>query len=255
MVSERDHLQLYRGKDYKITDDIIVHTPTIGEICDYGEQAYFTMVSNLCATGSDLCWQLEKAKIKWDEIPDYDLFRLILSNFYSTEQTSILFGNELNLKEMKEAYDSIEDKIVLLQTVNRDGVDHDIVIDTDIYDKIVTHLRNVHGLKKNSDKPGNEVARQAMIEDAEEEYMIAKSKPYKSSMLQMVSAMVNSEGFKRNDKDVWNMNIYAFMDSVKRISKIRDVTLLLQSGYSGFGIDLSKIKNKDKMLNYMGELD
>ena len=65
--------------------------------------------------------------------------------------------------------------------------------------------------------------------------------------------MVNSDGFKRDDQTVWYMNIYAFTDSVKRIDKIRNSNLLLQSGYSGFGIDLKKIKKEE--LNYMGELN
>ena len=65
--------------------------------------------------------------------------------------------------------------------------------------------------------------------------------------------MVNSEGFKRNDVTVWDMNIFAFMDSVKRISKINSAKLLLQSGYSGYGIDLKKIKKEE--LDFMGELN
>ena len=64
--------------------------------------------------------------------------------------------------------------------------------------------------------------------------------------------MVNSDGFKRDDQTVWDMNIFAFTDSVKRIDKIRNSNLLLQSGYSGFGVDLKKIKKEE--LNYMGEL-
>ena len=43
------------------------------------------------------------------------------------------------------------------------------------------------------------------------------------------------------------------MDSVARVSKIKNAELLLQSGYSGFGIDLKKIDRET--LNYMGELD
>ena len=42
------------------------------------------------------------------------------------------------------------------------------------------------------------------------------------------------------------------MDSVKRITKIKNSDLLLQSGYSGFGINL---KNLDKkQLDWLGEL-
>ena len=49
------------------------------------------------------------------------------------------------------------------------------------------------------------------------------------------------------------MKIYAFMDSVARIGKIKNAELLLQSGYSGFGIDLKKL-NKEET-NWLGELD
>ena len=49
-----------------------------------------------------------------------------------------------------------------------------------------------------------------------------------------------------------DMKINAFMDSVKRITKIKNSDLLLQSGYSGFGINL---KNLDKkQLDWLGEL-
>lgn len=70
--------------------------------------------------------------------------------------------------------------------------------------------------------------------------------------MNLVSAMVNSEGFKYNHKEVWNMKINAFMDSVQRISKIKDSSLILQSGYSGFGVDLKKIPSK--RLDWLGEL-
>ena len=65
--------------------------------------------------------------------------------------------------------------------------------------------------------------------------------------------MVNSDGFKRDDTTVFDMKIYAFMDSVARIGKIKNAELLLQSGYSGFGIDLKKL-NKEET-NWLGELD
>ena len=49
------------------------------------------------------------------------------------------------------------------------------------------------------------------------------------------------------------MKINAFMDSVKRIGKIKNAQLLLQSGYSGFGVNLKEINNKQ--LDWLGELD
>ena len=70
--------------------------------------------------------------------------------------------------------------------------------------------------------------------------------------MNLISAMVNSEGFKRDDVTVFDMNIYAFMDSVKRVSKIKNAQLLLQSGYSGFGIDLKDIDKKE--IEWAGEI-
>ena len=65
--------------------------------------------------------------------------------------------------------------------------------------------------------------------------------------------MVNSSGFKYTHTDVWDLKINAFMDSVKRIGKIKNAELLLQSGYSGFGISLKDINKKE--LDWLGELE
>ena len=89
-----DKLKLYRGDDIKINDYVSIHIPTIGEICDYGEGKYYSMVQNLCAVGIDLCWQLEEIGIKFDEISDYDLFVNILCRNYDTEATRIIFGDQ-----------------------------------------------------------------------------------------------------------------------------------------------------------------
>lgn len=135
-----------------------------------------------------------------------------------------------------------------------DGNYENIIIDEKIYLHIASCLRNIHGLKRDDRIAGNNSCRMAFIEDAKMEYEALKYEPKKSMLLQWISTLTNIEGFKRNDKTVWDMNIYAFMDSVKRIARIRNSSLLLQSGYSGFGIDLNKIKNKNE-LDYMGELD
>ena len=92
-----------------------------------------------------------------------------------------------------------------------------------------------------------------LIEDAKEAYLRNQNREYHSYLKNLISSMINSEGFKYNHSQVWDMKINAFMDSVNRITKIKNSDLLLQSGYSGFGIDLSKID--DKKLNWLGELD
>ena len=63
----------------------------------------------------------------------------------------------------------------------------------------------------------------------------------------------SSQGFKYNHAQIWDMKINAFLDSVKRISKIKNADLLLQSGYSSFGVNLKEISNDQ--INWLGELD
>ena len=216
---------------------------------DYGETKYYQMVATLCSVGIDWCWQLEEMGIPFDEISDYMLFHQILRKQYTSEDTKILFGDRLDLSTMKIYIDK-DNNVLLIQT---DDDHNDIVINEDIYFKIVAYLRKIHNLKRDDRVAGTKSCRMAFIEDAKMEYEARKHEPTKSSLLPMISTMVNSEGFKRDDTTVWDMNLYAFMDSVKRISKIKNSDLLLQSGYSGFGIDLKKIKKEE--LDYMGELN
>lgn len=240
-----DELRAYRGTAFDIEEGITVRQPTLGEICDYGEREYYQMVYTLTSVGADLKWQLDTAGIDYTKIDDYTLFYSILSKNYSTSQTSILFGDSLDFSSMELMMEKATEKVVMLQP---DGT----IFSKEAYDACIPCLRRMHGILRNDQVPANESTRRILIEDAREEYLLSKDKPYKSLLLPLISTMVNMPGFKRNDSSVWDMKIYAFMDSVKRISKIQNAGLLLQSGYSGFGVDLQKIDKKQ--LDYMGDL-
>ena len=53
-----DELKIYRGEDIKISDGITIHQPTLGEICDYGENEYYSMVHLVTSSPTDMNWQL-----------------------------------------------------------------------------------------------------------------------------------------------------------------------------------------------------
>ena len=208
------------------------------------------MVHTLCSVGADLKWQLDDIGTDYTKISDYELFYSILARGYSKEDTKILFGDILDFSQMQIVYnDDIKDNVMIQFLENSTQVR----IDRFIYSSIVNILRKMHKFKRNDELPGNEATRQILIDDARDEYEENKNKPSKSHLLPLISTMVNSEGFKRDDVTVFNMKIRAFMDSVARVGKIKNAELLLQSGYSGFGIDLKKIDKET--LNYMGELD
>lgn len=243
-----DELKLYRGQDFTVSEHITIHQPTLGEICDYGEQDYYSMIYHLTATPSSMKAQLWDMGIDYTTITPFELFYSLLYKLYSQEKTSILFGN-LDFTRFQVMQRVDQESIFLCQMID----DEPVIIDEYTYNLIMDYLRQIHMLQKDEKMPANESTKKILIEDALEEFERNRNKEYHSQLVNMVSAMINSEGFKYNHCEVWNMKINAFMDSVKRISKIKNANLLLQSGYSGFGVNLKKISNKQ--LDWLGELD
>lgn len=245
-----DELKIYGGNSYSINDAISIRQPELKEIREYGEKKYIHMVHSLCSVGADLKWQLDDIGIDYTRITDFELFCTVLAGRFTKEDTRILFGDILDFSQMKLIHNHDIHENVMIQITD---AGKQIIIDRFVYSSIVSILRKIHRIKRNDELPGNEATRQILIEDARDEYEENKNKPVRSYLLPLVSTMVNSEGFKRDDTTVFDMKIGAFMDSVARVGKIKNAELLLQSGYSGFGIDLKKIDRE--AINYMGELD
>nr|DAF93898.1 MAG TPA: hypothetical protein [Siphoviridae sp. ctZd434] len=191
-------------------------------------------------------FQLYDMGIDYTKIKDFELFYSLLSYGLAQNKTSILFG-DLSFTKFKLFKKTDSEDIVMYDPEN------DIEIDEYTYLVIADVLRKMHGLKRDNKLPANESTKMILIEDDREAYEMNKNKEYHSQLRNMISTMINCEGFKYNHSEVWDMKISAFMDSVKRISKIKNASLLLQSGYSGFGIDLKKVSNKQ--LDWFGELD
>lgn len=242
-----DELQVYRGKDYVISKYITIHQPTLNEICDMGESKYYQMVYNFTATPQSMKAQLWKMGIDYTEITPYMLFYIMLYRVYSKEFTSILFG-DLDFQKFKLLKHLDDESIYLSQYINGE----EVIIDEYTYTLIMDYLRKVHFIEKDERMPANNTTKMILIEDALDELKANENKEYHSLLTNLISALVNSEGFKYNHSQVWEMKINAFMDSVKRISKIKNAELLLQSGYSGFGINLKEIDKKQ--LDWLGEL-
>lgn len=282
-----DKLKLYSGDYYKISDHISIYQPTIGEIIDYGEREFYVMAFAFCTQPGDMKWQLWDQGIDWTEVKDWELFSTYLVKTLDKKSTSILFGDIIDFSEMKLEFDEDKNVDVLKQHVveildedenveiNEDKgflnrflkgffkkkndddkeiktLEYDIVIDPFIYKNMCEVLRETYGFSINKDKPGNQATKEIQIDLDRSDYIVAAKKPYHSNLFNYVSTLVNSEGFKHDEKTVMDMKIYPFMDSLKRISKIKNANLLLQSGYSGFGISLKEINKKE--LDWMGDL-
>lgn len=245
---QNDELKIYRGEDFVVSKHIVIHQPSLSEICDYGEREYYSMIYQLTATPQSMKVQLWDMGIDYTTITPYELFYNILYKLYPQEKTSIIFG-DLDFTKFQLMQRKDDESILLCQIIN----DEPVIIDEFTYNVIMDYLRQVHVIQKDEKVPANETTKIILIEDAREEYERNKNKEYHSQLKNLISSMINCEGFKYNHSQVWDMKINAFMDSVKRISKIKNANLLLQSGYSGFGVSL---KDVDKnQLDWLGELD
>jgi len=162
------------------------------------------------------------------------------------EYTQIILG-DLDLCTLEHGISSINDEPVLYDKDYGTG----IIIDRYTYQVIADYLIKTHAIKKKIERAGNEFTKQFLIQE-ERDLIIANNKTkFDSILYPLVSAMVNSEGFKYNHEQVWDMKINAFMDSVERIKRIKNVNYMMQGYYNGT-IDLSKGNQKE--LNWLGEL-
>lgn len=243
-----DELKIYRGEDFVVSEHIKIHQPCLSEICDHGEREYYSMIYNLTATPQSMKVQLWDMGIDYTKITPFELFYSIIYKLYPQNKTSIIFG-DLDFTRFQIMQRSDDESILLYQVIDNEPV----IIDEFTYNLIMDYLRQVHIIHKDEKLPANETTKIILIEDDREEIERNKNKEYHSQLKNWISAMINSEGFKYNHSEVWDMKINAFMDSVKRISKIKKADLLLQSGYSGFGVNLNEVSNKQ--LDWLGELE
>lgn len=225
-----DELRLYFGDDIKIADGVVLKSPTIGNVVDYGEATYFSVVQTLCATPSSMKVKLDDLKLDWMKVTDWQLFMMLCPSF-DQEQTSLVLG-DLDLSKLKPYSMGDTEDVVL------SNEDHTIIINEIIYNVLVTYLRKMHGFKKQVDKAGNKITHKVLIDLARQDEKMAAKKPYKSFLLPLVSSL---QGRQKYTKDyIRNMGIYEFMNQINRAQIIVQADAALQGSWSGM-VDTKKI--------------
>lgn len=236
-----DALFLYFGDDYVVNDRIKIAQPTIGQIVDYGEAQYFSMIHTLSAIPSDLKSQLWDLGLDWCEVEDFDLF-IMLSQTMTPDKTGILFG-DIDFSKMKPFRNNQNGEIVLADK------ETGVIIDKLIYMRIVAYLRKLHNIKPKVEKAKGKRAKQAMIDEDRRNREYNKDKPFKSYLLPLISAVKVKQGYTK--EYVRNMGLFEFFDDLSRMQVIDSANHLLNGMYCGMA-DLSKVDKKE--LNWLREL-
>lgn len=241
---EYDELQMYFGEDYVINDKIRIHQPSIGEIVQYGEREYYSMVHTLTCIPSDMPSQLDDLGINYMEIEDFDLF-MMLTRGLVKEKTNILFG-DLDFSKFEPCLNQENNEKCLYDR------DNDILIDKLIYLRIVSYLRKLHSIKPKVRKAANETTRRIIIQLDRQKAQQSKKEEYKSQLKELISGMMRYPGFKYKKNELKECGLYEFMDSVQGAQIYVSTTALLSGMYSGM-IDTSKIDKKE--FNWMRGLE
>lgn len=236
-----DELKLYRGDNYVLPNGVEIICPTLGQICDYGESEYLSMISIFTATNIDRCAQLDDMGIDYTEISNFEMFSVFAMTLTNHKDnikidTSPLFG-ELDFSSFINV--ERDGKLCLINK-------NDVVFDSDIYEEMAAYIRKMHGMPQPQyTNVKNSFAKKQLIIDARNDAAYQKKlrafRGEKSAYLPYISALVNHPNFKYGWDNVWNMKVYAFFDSLKRISIINNADHLYQGLYSGC-IEYNKIK-------------
>ena len=241
---EYDELQMYFGVPFYINDKISIYIPTIGDIVEFGERQYYSMIHTLTCIPSDMKSQLDDLGIDYMEISDFELF-MMLSRGLPQESTKLILG-DLDLSKFEPYTNSKNNEPVLYDT------ETDTIIDRLIYMKIVEYIRKVHSIKPKVEKAKNKTTKKILIQLDRDKIKKAQKEPYKSQLKPLISAMMRYPGFKYKSNELKQCGLYEFMDTVQGAQIYVSSTSLLQGSYSGM-IDTSKINKKE--FNWMRGLD
>ena len=240
-ILDVDELKLYFGDDYVINEHIVITQPTLDIVIKYGEAQYFSMVHTLTAIPSDMKSQLWDLGLDWCELEDFELF-MMLAQTLTPDQTGILFG-DFDFSKLKPFRSEVNGDIVLADP------ETGAVVDKMIYMRIMSYLRKLHNITPKVEKAANKMTKKILIDEDRQKILTAKSKPFKSYLLPLISSVKVKQGYTKSY--VRNMGLYEFFDDIARMQVINNADHLLSAAYAGT-IDMKKINKSE--LNWMKEL-
>lgn len=248
-----DTLKLYFGEPYTIhtpSKDIIVYQPTIGDIMEFGEEKFYSVVNVFIANSTMYRLQLWDLGIDWNTISDFQIFSMLVTNL-SVDDTKILFGDiDFTTFELYTKKTISEDEEEITEIVLYSPV-FDIEINEQVHAQMSLYIKTMMNIFPKVEKAKGKTTKQWIIDEEREKQKQNKDKEYSSSLLPLISGCLNHAGFKYKKAELKEVGIIEFMDSVQRLQVYESTTALLRGAYSGF-MDTSKV-NKEEF-NFMREI-
>lgn len=220
---------MYFGEDYTARCGVVVRQPTIGEILEIGENKFYSSILGPWITNpTQYRLMLWNVGIDWNKISDFDLFRMLYKSDEKYESHVLFPGmNFAKLDEYQKTTPEGETTIILS--------DGDFDFSEDDYLEISEYLRLMFNIFPKVEKAKGRTTKEIIIQEDEEKLRLAmKEKKSSSTLMPLVSACVNHPGFKYRLKELKEVGICEFMDSVQRLQVYENSVALMSGAYSGF---------------------
>lgn len=263
---EFDRLKMYFGEPYEISNRLVVVQPKFGDILEVGEQRFYETLSIFISNSTGYRLPLWNLGIDWNKTVDYELFCMLYGGI-DPEISAMLFDEVEMIDEDGETvyqpidFSAFEAYEVTLPQEDPDAEpvkkitlynrNQDIEIDENTYLKLSQYLRTVFNIFPKTERAKGQATKEAIIWEEEENAKRRKDDVYHSTLLPIVSSLLNHPGFKYKLDEMRNLTMAQIMDSVQRLQVYENSTALLRGSMSGF-VDTSKIP-KDNF-NFMRDL-
>lgn len=235
-----DKLQLYFGEPFVIDNEnaegsITIYQPTIGSIMRIGEKKFYQTLNIFVSNTTSYRLLLWKVGIDWNNFSDFNLF-LMLYKQIDPDVSKLLFGDldwsKFDVSEKK--LNDTSEAITILYNYE-DGIE----INEEIYQCIHQYLQTMFGIFPDEKITSDPILKQWYINKDERqisanEFREARGEDLSVSMLSMISSCVNHPGFKYKAKELIDVGVCEFYDSVRRLQVYESATAVLKGMCSGF---------------------
>lgn len=243
-MSTLDLSAMYFGYATRINDYVSIYSPKLKDIIEFGEQRYFSMIYSLTSIPSDMKSQLFDMGIDYEEISDFELF-FLLTRGLKADDTALLLG-DLDLSQMEWGYNNESQTHCMINATTG------AVIDELAYAKMMLYLRTMHNIKPKIERAATKTVKRILIDlDRQKRARAAKDAETKPILLPLVSALMRYPGCSYTSRDLLEVTLYEFMDTVRGAQIYINSTSLINGSYSGF-CDTSKINKKE--FNWMRDV-
>lgn len=219
-----DEIRLLTGQPFDIGVGITLRQPKMGEIAQFGESEYLSLVSAITSEPFDMPYYLDQMGIDFEQIKPFELFCILVSQI--PQSTSRLLFGDLDFTKFRVV--TKDNEIVM---VNNQG----IIIDSLTRERIADNVRRMHCLPKNIlTSCENKFTHDLMIRQQKKEIDRSQRKKELFGDSSQYASLISSLACEWHDYDkVFDLRVGQFFDAIIRMGYRQNANNLYRGLYAG----------------------